>query len=281
MNWKRVSAVAGSTAAFVAAVAVGALAIVSLSPGERPVLPAQQGLLIENATALKPFESRAKPAVPQGAPRPQGIVAEAEIAELREPALSRSEPPPASAPGEAAPRPAEPRGIARSRAPFHEVPSARAPAAETDSGPVQEAAPPPRQRVAALPKAEPRTEPRTEPRPEARPPRPLQAALPSAQPPPGGVLTPAEIRRMRLSLRLTREQEPYWPPLEQALLEISAQQSAMVRAGQDPKEAFGIGTGMRIYSVARPFLDQLREDQKAQVRARARAMGFGSIASQI
>ncbi|MGU3286041.1 hypothetical protein [Methylobacterium mesophilicum] len=94
-------------------------------------------------------------------------------------------------------------------------------------------------------------------------------------------MTLVEIRRMRMALRLTREQEPYWIPVEQALMEISAQQTAMVRAGQDPKEAFGIGSGMRVYSVARPLLDQLREDQKALVRERARAMGFGSIASSL
>ncbi|KQO91911.1 hypothetical protein ASF36_18865 [Methylobacterium sp. Leaf90] len=86
---------------------------------------------------------------------------------------------------------------------------------------------------------------------------------------------------MRLSLRLTREQEPFWVPVEQALIELSAEQTAMARAGQDPRDAFGIGAGMRLHSVARPLLEQLREDQKAQVRARVRAMGFGSIASSI
>ncbi len=86
---------------------------------------------------------------------------------------------------------------------------------------------------------------------------------------------------MRLALRLTREQEPFWPPVEQALLEIGAQQTAMLRAGQDPKDALGIGAGMRVYGAARPLLDQLRDDQKAQIRARARAMGFGAIASSL
>jgi hypothetical protein len=86
---------------------------------------------------------------------------------------------------------------------------------------------------------------------------------------------------MRLSLRLTREQEAFWPPVEQALRELGAEQEALHRAGQDPKDAFGVGAGMRIYSVARPLLDVLTEDQKAQVRARARALGFGAIASSL
>ncbi|GJE59913.1 hypothetical protein MPOCJGCO_2020 [Methylobacterium trifolii] len=95
------------------------------------------------------------------------------------------------------------------------------------------------------------------------------------------MLTPAEIRRIKLSLRLTRDQEPYWFPVEQMLAEIGSQQAALVRAGQNPSDAFGIGAAMRMSSVARPLLDVLREDQKAQVRERARAMGFGSVASSI
>lgn len=121
--------------------------------------------------------------------------------------------------------------------------------------------------------------------PEARAAPVLPSPLPRLQPRPepraDGVLTPAEIRRFRLSLRLTREQEPYWAPVEQALVEIGGQQAAMVRAGQDPKSAFGIGTAMRMFSVARPLIDVLREDQKERVRAQARSMGFGSVASQI
>jgi hypothetical protein len=280
MDWKRASAVMGGTAAFAAAVAVGAFAIVSLSPGERPVLPAQQGLLIENATALKPFAASARPVPP-----PAGVSAR-ERADLAETDALRPDPAATGGdgPGADGARPAEPapRAAARARSASQPVPPARAPAADPEPGPARESAPPQRQRLAALPKAEPRADLKPDPKADPKPARPapaVQAALPGA--PPDGLLTPGEIRRMRLSLRLTREQEPYWPPLEQALLEISAQQSAMVRAGQDPKEALGIGAGMRIYGVARPFLDQLREDQKAQVRARARAMGFGSIASQI
>ncbi|MGV7031544.1 hypothetical protein [Methylobacterium symbioticum] len=276
MDWKRASAVMGGTAAFAAAVAVGAFAIVSLSPGERPVLPAQQGLLIENATALKPFAASARPVPP-----PAGVSAR-ERADLAETDALRPDLPVTGGegPGADGAHPAEPapRAAARARSASQPVPPARAPAADPEPGPARESAPPQRQRLAALPRAEPRADLKPDLKP-ARPAPAVQAAPPGA--PPDGLLTPGEIRRMRLSLRLTREQEPYWPPLEQALLEISAQQSAMVRAGQDPKEALGIGAGMRIYGVARPFLDQLREDQKAQVRARARAMGFGSIASQI
>jgi len=116
---------------------------------------------------------------------------------------------------------------------------------------------------------------------------PIPAPAPALRPAPrperraDGVLTAAEIRRFRLGLRLTREQEPYWPAVEQALLDLGAQQAALIRAGQDPKDAFGIGAAMRMQAAARPLLDVLREDQKARVREQARAMGFGAIASAI
>ncbi len=89
---------------------------------------------------------------------------------------------------------------------------------------------------------------------------------------------------MRLSLRLTREQEPFWVPVEQALMELSAEQAAMARAGQDPRDVhvLGIGAGM-LAPLSGPTAPRpTREDQKAHVsRRRACAMGFGSIASSI
>lgn len=248
MDAKQIFGLLSGTVAFVAVVALGAFAVVSLSPDERRVpVVGQPGLLIEDVKPLRSFDAPA-PRVPAitDAPAQGGLTA------LHEP--------------EAALRPAPPSPT---------PPESRPPKAEPAELPVTNA------RVRQAP-AEP-------PRPEPKAPRPVapsfQAALSSVPPvtPPRteGVLTPGEIRRMRLTLRLTREQESFWPPVEQALLEIGAQQSALVRAGQDPKDALGASAGMRIYGVARPFLDQLREDQKAQLRARARALGFGAIASAI
>lgn len=96
-----------------------------------------------------------------------------------------------------------------------------------------------------------------------------------------GVFTDAEIGRMRIALRLTPDQLRYWPPVEALLREIGAQQIALVQAGRQAKDAFGIGISMRMYSAARPLLGVLREDQKAEIRRRARAMGFDQVASSI
>ena len=259
MDWKRASAIAGAVAGFVAAVTLGAVGIVCLFPGEQPIRSAQQGLLIESASTLRPFASSSTQPLSAIQPRPRtGVGAQDDSrAALSAPADPRLEPSGGLSEDRSAnagirpPLELPPKVDAR----LHPIPS--------------ESASP---RNAALPKSDPK--------PPLRAPA-LPAALPTAPSQANGLLTPSEIRRMRLSLRLTHEQEVYWIPVEQALLELSAQQSAMVRAGQDPKDVFGIGAGMRIYSVARPLLDQLREDQKAQVRARARAMGFGSIASSL
>jgi hypothetical protein len=107
------------------------------------------------------------------------------------------------------------------------------------------------------------------------------ALRPAPAPRLDGVLTPAEISRMRYALRLTPDQEGYWPPVEALLREIGSQQMALVRSGRKPDEAFNSGITSRLYWAARPLLGRLREEQKAEVRKRARLMGFGSVASMI
>lgn len=237
MDWKRVLAVAGGGAIFVAAVAAGAFAIVALAPGERMIASSDNPLLIERDPALKPFDAPAEPA-----PRQR-------VATLPDrPALDLA--------------PTDPGGEASSPA-----------------EPPRQAAPPPRRVV-------PRPVAAVAPPVETPPPvaRPIPAPVPALRPverPPDGTLTRSEIRRIKLSLRLSREQEPYWAPVEQVLTEIGAQQAALARSGQNPGDAFGTAAAMRMFSAARPLLDVLREDQKAQVRERARAMGFGSIAASL
>ncbi|CAO4176450.1 hypothetical protein CFFPNG_02781 [Methylorubrum aminovorans] len=120
----------------------------------------------------------------------------------------------------------------------------------------------------------PQAMPPAVPRPAAR------ATPPAADPRYRNVLTPTEIRRLKLSLRLTAEQEAHWPPVEAVLTEIGAQQMALAKAGQNTADAFS-GTTFRIYSAARPLIGLLRDDQKAQIRNRARAMGLDSVASYL
>lgn len=255
MDVKRITSVIGGAVAFVAAVAAGSFTIVSLTPQEQaPIELPRSGLLMEDANRLLP-SVLGTPRLPsdqtQAALRQPEAPRRTEALYDFQPVIAEPSPPPM---------------------PEHEAVPPDVRAKKAAKAPVKaESAP--------VPKPGPSSELKL---PLPRPPSPaVVATLPSTQPPSDGRLTPGEIRRMRLSLRLTREQEPFWVPVEQALMELSTEQAAMARAGQDPRDVFGIGAGMRLHSVARPLLDQLREDQKAQVRARVRAMGFGSIASSI
>jgi hypothetical protein len=117
-----------------------------------------------------------------------------------------------------------------------------------------------------------------------RPARPAAVPAPPRALPerrPDGVLTPVEVRRLKAALRLSPEQERYWPPVEALLQEIGAQQIALIRAGRQPSEALGFGMKMRAYSATRPLLSLLQEEQKAEIRRRARALGFEAVAAAI
>lgn len=94
-----------------------------------------------------------------------------------------------------------------------------------------------------------------------------------------GVLTLAEIGRIKSTMRLTREQEPQWVPVERALRDIGRQQTANVNAGKKPE--INSGSVQRLYSAAGPLLGTLRPDQKEQIRKIARQMGYNSVASMI
>jgi hypothetical protein len=107
----------------------------------------------------------------------------------------------------------------------------------------------------------------------------LHAALPATHY--RGVLTSAEIFRIRHNLRLTPDQEPAWPAVEAALAEIGRQQIALLRRGQEPRISQSEWPPGRLYGVAGPLLQTLRPDQKETVRRLCRSLGFDNIASMI
>jgi hypothetical protein len=102
-----------------------------------------------------------------------------------------------------------------------------------------------------------------------------------AQPRYQGVLTEAEIARIRNSLRLTPEQALLWPPVHSALSEMGRQQMAQIKNGQKPQILAEDWPPQRLYSVAGPLIKSLRPDQKDQVRALCRSLGFQMVASLI
>ncbi len=105
----------------------------------------------------------------------------------------------------------------------------------------------------------------------------IHAAVPMARY--SGVLTSAEIARIKHSLRLTPDQEPSWPPVAAALAEMGRQQIAQIRQGQEPRISPEVWPPQRLFSIAGPFIQVLRPEQKEQVRRLCRSMGFESVAS--
>jgi hypothetical protein len=94
-----------------------------------------------------------------------------------------------------------------------------------------------------------------------------------------GVFTPAEIARLKSSLRLTPDQESLWRPLEAELRKVGKLQMASVDSGGKadiPRSAYE-----PLYRVGMPLLQSLRPDQKERVRILARKMGYGTVASMI
>ncbi len=128
------------------------------------------------------------------------------------------------------------------------------------------------------------------PRPEP-PPRPvvevrkssvvpeLHTALPTSRY--RGVLTAAEIARIKYNLRLTPDQERAWPSVEAALAEMGRQQIALIRHGQEPRISPNEWPPGRLYAAAGPLVQTLRPDQKETVRRLCRSLGFESVASML
>jgi hypothetical protein len=96
-----------------------------------------------------------------------------------------------------------------------------------------------------------------------------------------GVLTSAEMARVRRDLRLTPDQEPKWPPVEAALSEMGREQITLLRHGQEPRVSPNDWPPQRLYSIAGPLLMSLRPDQKDQVRRLCHSLGFDGVATML
>jgi hypothetical protein len=124
--------------------------------------------------------------------------------------------------------------------------------------------------------------------PQTPPPQPkLASKPPTPQPPqqkPYALLSDEQIAGIKDRLKLSPDQESYWPGVESALRGIArklhASRQANPHAGVasiDPDSA----EVQQLKSAALPLLFQLREDQKREVRALARLIGLEQVAAQI
>ena len=140
---------------------------------------------------------------------------------------------------------------------------------------------PPRQALASSPPADTET-PKIE-TPAAAAPKPKLASKPQPQKS-YALLSDAQIAGIKERLKLSSDQESYWPAVETALRAVARKIHAARQA--DPKAT---GTPIdpdavevqQLKSAAMPLLFQLREDQKQEVRTLARLIGLEKVAAQI
>jgi hypothetical protein len=98
------------------------------------------------------------------------------------------------------------------------------------------------------------------------------------------LLSDVQIAGIKERLKLSSDQEYYWPGVENALRAIARKLHATRQA--DPHAAVAAidpdsAEVQQLKSAAMPLLFQLREDQKREVRALARLIGLEQVAAQI
>jgi ABC-type transporter Mla MlaB component len=119
--------------------------------------------------------------------------------------------------------------------------------------------------------------------PPAVPAKPKLAARPAPQKS-YALLSDVQIAGIKERLRLSADQEHYWPAVETALRAVARKIHATRQvdphttgAPIDPDAA----EVQQLKSAAMPLLFQLREDQKQEVRTLARLIGLEKVAAQI
>jgi hypothetical protein len=125
--------------------------------------------------------------------------------------------------------------------------------------------------------------------PAAMAPAPLAPPKPKVanKPPPQksyALLSDMQIASIKQRLRLSSDQESYWPAVERALRavarKIHATRKADPNATGAPIDPEAVEV-QQLKSAAMPLLFQLREDQKEEVRTLARMIGLEKVAAQI
>jgi hypothetical protein len=118
---------------------------------------------------------------------------------------------------------------------------------------------------------------------ERRAAAPVPKAAPRSNP---GLFNDAQLVSIKQRLRLTPDQEYYWPQIEAALRAISVRVAKSQSKGiSGSKAAASIDPNsaevQQLKSAAIPLIMSMREDQKREVRALARLMGLEAVASAI
>jgi hypothetical protein len=93
-----------------------------------------------------------------------------------------------------------------------------------------------------------------------------------------------DIARVKRVLRLSPDQEAYWPPVEAALRDIARRQSQAEPAGlvrrishRVVSIALDSAAVARVARAARPLIERLRDDQKEGAMGLAQEMGLAPV----
>jgi hypothetical protein len=98
------------------------------------------------------------------------------------------------------------------------------------------------------------------------------------------LLSDVQIAGIKERLRLSSDQEYYWPAVENALRAVARKIHATRQADPHATDAPidpDAAEVQQLKSAAMPLLFQLREDQKQEVRTLARLIGLEKVAAQI
>jgi hypothetical protein len=125
--------------------------------------------------------------------------------------------------------------------------------------------------------------------PAAMPPATLPPPKPklATKPPPQksyALLSDVQIAGIKERLRLSSDQEYYWPAVERALRAVARKIHATRKSDPNATSAPidpDAAEVQQLKSAAMPLLFQLREDQKEEVRTLARMIGLEKVAAQI
>jgi hypothetical protein len=119
--------------------------------------------------------------------------------------------------------------------------------------------------------------------PPQQPAKPKLAAKPAPQKS-YALLSDVQIAGIKERLRLSADQESYWPAVENALRAVARKIHA-TRQGNSTATGVPIDPDaaevQQLKSAAMPLLFQLREDQKSEVRSLARIIGLEKVAAMI
>jgi hypothetical protein len=123
------------------------------------------------------------------------------------------------------------------------------------------------------------TPPQSAPAPEARPPERRASLVPAAKPKPDNhVLNDAQIASIKARLKLTSDQQRYWPGVEVALrgiaYKVNKSGGKLASIEADGPEV------QQLKNAAIPLIMMFSEQQKNEVRQLVQVMGLQQLAAQ-